>query len=359
MSRDESIRALRRANPRDTEGFAESLPDLDALHDRVAGSEAAGPPMRRRLPVHVRLAAVGAAAVVIVGVVAAVMLTAPSSPDGTKPGVITNAYAAVQKAMADTAAASKSGTISTRMTAFWPERPAPQIDTSSVLEAKRREAAEQSMPATLPAAALELNTVFKWHGDDMSLVVGTKDSMEDRTNESRFVGGRYYEEYDKSAPDDPQPRPTIWVRWPADSKDGPGQDDPGQWVDAARGDVTGSNLRRIIEATKGLKQHENADGSTTYSGTATAGAIKSDSLGVAGLPSISRPVIKVRDPQTPCAVSVTVGADGLIREVRCSYETDGGTWEYRSVYSKLGEAGAISAPDPSLVKDWDPKDGKG
>ena len=109
MSTSESFEALRRSNPRSTAGFAQSV---DAVRTQIAVTEAAPrqPTPRRRVGL-VRLAAVGVALTVAVGV-AAVTVRSP----GGGPGV-EDAAAVVRKAATVTAAAAeRSGTAVVRIT---------------------------------------------------------------------------------------------------------------------------------------------------------------------------------------------------------------------------------------------------
>jgi hypothetical protein len=174
-----------------------------------------------------------------------------------------------------------------------------------------------------------------------------------------YSGGEYYEQWQRYEPGEkPQPGDPQRIHYPV--HDGSGMFvDPQKWVDGVRGDIEGKALRQLLSATKGLGSRTNADGSVTYSGTAAAKTVSAEKFGIGQLPSIASPTLMIHDPDTPVAVTFTVGADGLIREVRTSYESDGAKWEYVSTYSKLGSTPAIAGPDPKTVVEWEQTQGKG
>ena len=50
------------------------------------------------------------------------------------------------------------------------------------------------------------------------------------------------------------------------------------------------------------------------------------------------------DPAADVDVALTVGADGVVRDVTATWGGDGGTWTYRVAYSDLGATPAPTAP---------------
>jgi hypothetical protein len=355
----DAFRALKDANPRKDPRFDSSPGELDALRDRVVASDplaSAGAPRPAGRTRALRLAGLAASAVVVAGIVTAFAMSAPTPTGRPIVGTptIQSAYAAVAKAVTDTAAAAKSGTIKTTTIAKWPERPNPTYGKTSPEDLGRKQP-KTPEPKILPASELRIDTTFAWHGDDASLQV----TSDGKPHDTLYVGGKYYEQYEAYAPGEkPNPGDPQWMHYPLEEQ-GQMFDDPQAWVDGVRGDVQGTGLRRLLTATKDLKQTTNADGSKTFSGTAPASAIRDEQTGVSGLPYVSGPLLKVHDLSTPVALTVTVGDDGLIREVRTSYKSDGADWTYVSTYSDLGASPAIAGPGPGTVKEWDPSMGKG
>lgn len=229
---------------------------------------------------------------------------------GGKPGApdVQVAYAAVRTAVARTVAAG-SGTIET------------------VTQAKWRDG----------RGSIDIGTVVAWNGDDISLDVRTDDEPDGKLV-SALVGGVYYEATDDG-----------FVRIEDASAPNTGR----SWVDAARNDVSGDRLESVLAVLDGLTSKTLKDGSVVYSGRATAGKIAGNFRDSDGLPYISRPFMKLGDPDTEVRVSVMVGADGVVRSWTCSYTWDNADWEYTATYRDLGSTAKITAPDPADVREWD------
>ena len=152
MSTSESFEALRRANPRSTAGFAQSV---DAVRAQIAITEAVPrQPARRRRAGLVRLAAVGAALTVAVGV-AAVTVRSP----GGGPGVDDAAAEVRKAATVTTAAAERSGTAVVRIT---------------------------------HDGELWAGSTIRWHGDDLSVRRDAPDRRGQVGSHLLLVGGTLY-----------------------------------------------------------------------------------------------------------------------------------------------------------------------
>ena len=303
MPSSESLEDLRRANPRNQPGFAELVDEYEPLKAQIVATPIAAPRRskprrlpRRRLIRRLIGVSMAGAALTVAAMLGGVFLSGGSTD---------SAYAAAKKAVAVTSAnAVNSGTIVTRLS---------------------RDGATVATETT------------SWNGSDISLK-----NVFDTASELRLVGQDSYElrsdgrwtHYDASA-----------LGLPAFLK---------EMLASARVDVAGTTVRNIIDATSGLEQTENADGSTTYSGTANADA----SIGVvidtttgsvlALVTRAIRPIANAKDRSTVVSVQLTVGSDGLISSLRVSFQSDG-SWAQTSDYSELGSTAAITAPDAGTV----------
>jgi hypothetical protein len=103
----------------------------------------------------------------------------------------------------------------------------------------------------------------------------------------------------------------------------------------------------------GLATRTLADGSTAYSGQVAAGVIaretgfkEGESIRVLPFGYVANDAY---DPATPFATTVTVGRDGIVRELAVKW----GTWTYTVAYRELGEAAAVRAPANAVpMKVW-------
>jgi hypothetical protein len=304
MSPSESLRALRRVNPRSRPGFNESIEEYDALRTQIASTAYVAP--RRFSPIvrkH-RLIGVSIAGALLstAAVLAAVVMLSGGSTE--------SAYAAANKAVTATAASAiDSGTIVTQLS-----RGGDTVSTETT----------------------------HWNGSDISMktVFGTATSelrLVDRDSYGLRSDGR-------------------WTHFDADSTRLPAF--LKEMLASARVDVAGTTVHNIIDATGGLEQTENADGSTAYSGTANADASIGSAIvaidptngSVLGLATRAiRTIANAKGRSTVVSVQLTVGSDGLIRSLRVSFESGGESWLQTSDYSQLGSTPAIEAPDPSTV----------
>jgi hypothetical protein len=306
MNMSESFQALRRANPRANEGFARSV---DAAADAVRAQigTAHTPEVRTRRPYpRRRLVRFSAACASLAAAAAAVAFLTVGSPGGG-PGV-ENAVAAVKRAATLTAAsAERSGTAVVRIThngEVWAGR------------------------------------TIRWHGEDLSLS-GHVPPRPGRTGGSGLlvVNGMMYGVEDGR-----------WVELGSPESIDPGSGTtPDEYLDAVREDVGGATLRRIADGVIGLTTRRLEDGSIAYSGTVAAGLIARESGSKKGQPIRVFPFGYVAhdeaaNPAAPLHTVVTVGADGIVREIDVTWGTSTSAWTYTVTYSKLGATSAPIAP---------------
>jgi hypothetical protein len=329
--RKNALRLLHEANPRNQAGFEDLVRAHEGIREHAVADMAAvslaelrgaAPAAVKRIPRSRRrllgLSATGAVVVAAGAVVAFMLLTGGNNGLVVPP---VQAAEAVKKAAVDTSAAAQSGVISTVLL----------IDGEA-----------------------QVSNIISWNGDDLSLMV-----QNDKQRQLRYVDGLYYETYGYSmgvAPNDTS-HLGEWFHC-TDYDDGatPTSDlvaveaaNPHQWLTAARTDLAGAGLVELVSGASEYTQTTNPDGSTTYSGVTTVAAIQSQDLGLSGLPSASQPSFKVRDPNTPVTVKITVGANGLIHGLKLDWNLDlpgeATVWAYTTTYSELGSAPAIAAPD--------------
>lgn len=303
-----SFRALRDARP-------SALTDDEAARaqrDRIIATDpsAASAAPVRPFAVRPRIVQLVIGGLAAAALVAAAFAFAPPTKQGTTalvPGV-TSAYAAIQQAVAKTAASSESGTIVTRTNARWIDGSAPQI---------------------------AMGTTIRWNGADVAYDSGLAPN---RGISSLYVNGEYYESEGEK-----------WVHYPG----GNGRQGAGgraaSWVMSARRDVSGKRIAKVVDVLKDLVSQPQGDGSTVYIGHATAGAIDAQYKDTDGLPYTSRPFPKIRDSKTTVKVAITVGADGIIRTWTAAYSADKADWVYTAEYKNLGSTPAITAPKPAEI----------
>jgi hypothetical protein len=307
MSISETFEALRRANPRAEDGFNESAQAIaDAARARVetaVASEArrgrsSPPPRFARIPV------VGAAFAVVAAVGVSLTIGLP----GGDPGV-ENAGAAMRKAATVTAASAElSGTAVVRIThngELWSGR------------------------------------TIRWNGDDLSLS-GDSPRRQGRPGaELRVVDGTVYgiDERDGS-----------WVaQGSPDNIDADSGTTPAEYLAAMREDVGGVTLRRITDGMTGLTTRELDAGSRMYSGMVPAGLVARETGFKEGrqirvLPFGYVAHGEAENPAARLEAAVTVGADGIVREIAVSWGPSASAWRYTVTYSALGATPAPVAP---------------
>jgi hypothetical protein len=120
---------------------------------------------------------------------------------------------------------------------------------------------------------------------------------------------------------------------------------PDEYLAAVHEDVGGASLRRITNGMTGLTTRTLADGSTVYRGAVAAGLIARESGFKDGealrvLPFGYVAHDQAADPANALRTEVTVGPEGVVREIAVTW----GRWTYTVTYSQLGETAAPKAP---------------
>jgi hypothetical protein len=144
----------------------------------------------------------------------------------------------------------------------------------------------------------------------------------------------------------PDPEGRGWVRLGSPDSIDPGTGTtPAEYLAAVREDVGGATLRRLSGGISGLTARPLADGSSVYSGTVPAGAIARETGFKEGqqirvLPFGYVAHDEAADPTVLLRAEITVGQDGIVRELAVSW----GTWRYTVSYSGLGATPAPVAP---------------
>jgi hypothetical protein len=315
MNTSESLQALRRANPRVKAGFARSV---DAAGDAVrAGIVTAtadvavdgGAPRprtgrfgpRRRL---VRVSAAGASLAAAAAVAALLTVGSPGGGTGVE-----DAAAAVKKAATVTAAsAERSGTAVVRIT---------------------------------HNGELWAGTTIRWHGGDVAVSSDAPRRRRDAGSELLVVDGTLYgiDAVDGG-----------WVVLGKPENIDPGSGTtPDDYLAAVRDDVGGATLRRITESVTALTTRRLDDGSAVYSGTVAAALIArergfKEGRAIRMLPFGFVAHDEAADPTAPLDAAVTVGADGIVRDITVTWGRSASAWTYTVRYSSLGATSALVAP---------------
>jgi hypothetical protein len=306
----DSFQALRRANPRRGEGFTESVAAVaEAVNGGLLVSEpipsAPAQPRRnaqpRRRRGFVGVSAVGAAVAVAAGLTVFFTLGTP----GGGPGV-SDAAAAVRTAAALTAAsAERSGTAVVRIT---------------------------------HDGELWAGSTIRWNGEDLSL-------RSDTPGRDGKVGGRLLVVDGMMYGNDPRVDGGWAELGPPESIDPDSGTTPAEYLAAVRDDVGGPALRRITQGMAGLTAEELEDGSTVYRGSVRADLIAresgfkdGESLRVLPFGFVAHD--EAGDPASLLDTAVTVGADGVVRQIAVRW----GTWTYTVTYSSLGATAAPEVP---------------
>jgi hypothetical protein len=297
MSTSESFRALRRANPRHDASFPESVENLAGeVRARVATSTdvVSSPRPRRR----VLGASAAAAALAVAGVAAFLSIGSL----GSSPGVEIARAAVEQAAVVSAASAEQSGTAVVHMTdngEFWAGK------------------------------------TVRWNGADVA-IADTPHPARSDAFEMRVVDGKLY------GPD----ADGSWLMLGSPSVIDPDSGTtPAEYLAAVREDVGGTTLRRFTGSMTGLTTSRLADGSSVYKGTVPAGTIARETGFKEGqhirvLPFGYVAHDEAENPQALLDTAVTVGSDGVVREIAVTW----GTWRYTVTYNDLGATPAPEAP---------------
>jgi len=177
---------------------------------------------------------------------------------------------------------------------------------------------------------------IRWNGDDLET---TRNEPQERPwVEWLLVGGMLYGI-------DPE-HPGGWVELGPPSSIDPGSGTtPEELLAAVREDVGGATLSRITPAMTGLTETHLDDGSTVYRGKVAAGSIARETgfkegRAIRVLPFGYVAHDAAADPASLLDTSVTVGPEGVVRELAVTW----GTWTYTVTYSELGSTPAPAAP---------------
>jgi hypothetical protein len=124
---------------------------------------------------------------------------------------------------------------------------------------------------------------------------------------------------------------------------------PDEYLAAVQEDIGGTTLRRITDGMTGLTTRQLDDGSTVYGGTVAAGLIArelgfKEGQSIRVLPFGYVAHDQAANPAAPLNAAVTVGADGIIRDITVTWGTGTSAWTYTVTYSSLDATSALVAP---------------
>jgi hypothetical protein len=148
-----------------------------------------------------------------------------------------------------------------------------------------------------------------------------------------------------------------WVASDPDGIDPDSGTTPAEILAAVREDAGGVTLRRITDGMTGLTKKQLEDGSTVYDGTVPAGLVfretgfkEGESIRVTPFGYVAN---EAADPASLLDAAVTVGADGVVREIAVTWGTGSSAWTYTVTYAKLGATPAPRAPDGARsIEEW-------
>jgi hypothetical protein len=306
VSTSESLDALRRANPRSKAGFDEAVDAAAAaVRLRIATAESTGEPRERHPRSHRRLVGVTAGVALAAAAAAAVAVFLTVGSSGVTPGV-ENAAAAIKKAASLTAASAEhSGAATVQMT---------------------------------HDGRLWAHKTVRWHGDDIEITDESPGGPSSGLPLLVVNGMMYGYGPDREG----------WVEvGPVSSIDPGSGTTPIDILAAVRDDVGGTTLRRIVGAMTagGVTTTRQSDESTVYRGTVPAGQIarrtgfkEGQTIRVFPFGYVAHDA--AADPASLLDTAVTVGPEGVIREIAVTW----GTWTYTVTYRQLGSTPPPVAP---------------
>jgi hypothetical protein len=294
---------LAKGEPRARAGFADCVDAAAALVRTRIGSAAAGAgPVvvpRRRTPASHRRRRFTSASVAdlsLAAAAAAALFLTIGSP--ASPGLESAAAAFTRAATVTAASAERSGTAVVRITRD---------------------------------GEVWAGTTVRWNRDDV--VVARDDGLE-----LRVVDGTLY------GPD----ADGSWLMLGDPASIDPDRGTtPAEYLATIREDVGGVTLRRITGAMKGLTTAQLDDGSTVYRGSVVSRLIARETRFKEGQPSRVLPFgfvahDEAADANAPLDTEVTVGADGVVREIALTWGH--GTWRHVVTYSGLGSTRRLLLP---------------
>jgi hypothetical protein len=311
MNTREITQPLRDADPRRDARFVAAIEaDVEALSERLdealRESVVASPQRLRDVPRRRALGVGGAGVALAVAAAVVAFLTIGSSGNG--PGV-ENAAAAIAKAATLTAAsAEQSGTVVVHMT----------------------HGGEPWAGKTV-----------RWNGDDIEIRRDAAEAPGKPWIEFLVVDGMMY---------GIDPVDGTWIELGSPNSVDPGSGTtPSEILATVREDVGGTTLRRITGGMLGLTARGLPDGSTVYAGKVAAGLIARETGFKEGetirvLPFGYVAHDDAADPAAELDTAVTVGADGIVRELAVTWGSGDSTWTYVVGYGALGATAAPEAP---------------
>ena len=124
---------------------------------------------------------------------------------------------------------------------------------------------------------------------------------------------------------------------------------PAEYLAAVRADIGGVTLRRLAVAMTGATITRLDDGSTVYRGQVAAGLIARETGFKGGqairvLPFGYVAHDEAADPSAPLDATVTVAADGTIRQIAVRWGRNTAAWIFTIMYSDLGTTPHVAAP---------------
>ena len=129
---------------------------------------------------------------------------------------------------------------------------------------------------------------------------------------------------------------------------------PREYLATVREDTGGATVRRITDAMTGLTTRQLADGSTVYSGAVYSGAVAAGQIAressfkegrsIRVLPFGFVAHDEAANPAALLDVALTVGTDGIVRELTVTWGTSASPWSYSVTYDGLGATPALVAP---------------
>lgn len=306
MRSDRALELLERRNPIDVGDLPEAdAPKARLLRDRILLEEVPAARPRRTM----RRGLVGASAVGAPLAVAAIALLAVGLPAVGPGSTVEDAAAAVERAATATvASAQQSGTVVVRIT---------------------------------HGRELWASTTIRWHGRDLALSRDAGRPPRRAGSELLVVDGVVY---------GIDPTDGRWVEQGSPANIDPDSGTtPDEYLAAVREDVAGPTLRRITGGMTGLTADERDGGSRVYRGSVAAGLVARESGFKGGRPIRVLPFGHVAhgeaaDPTAAVDAAVTVGADGVVRELTVTWGAGPSAWTYDVVYSALGETPKPVAP---------------
>jgi hypothetical protein len=125
---------------------------------------------------------------------------------------------------------------------------------------------------------------------------------------------------------------------------------PDEYLAAVREDVGGATVHRLVDGMTGLTGRQLADGATVYRGSVAAGLVARETgfkegQAIRVLPFGYVAHDEAADPAAAMDAAVTVGADGIVREISVSWGGGASAWTYTVACRHLGTTPAPVAPE--------------